>query len=344
MDNLAHTLVGAALGRAIADRHVPRAALIGAVAANIPDLAEVFTGYLGWSRADFLLNHRGITHSLVGAAVEIIVLVLIVGFIVRPAPWRRIALLVAVTVLSHLFMDWQGSYGWRPFLPWNATWYYLDWVAIADPFFWLLPLVALAWGANRHWKPLLPILCGGGLIALVIARYIASGGTVSSWVLPLCAVIVLLAAVGWIQFWFGPVRRQQAATSAVLLLAVYALAQGIVAQERKSVIRQEALQRFGPAARWAILTNIGEPFNWEPMYASGDTVVGDGWQLPRNLRVQPVMQALGTPDGRAIAQFARFLTARIDTSGRAVYLWDSRFSQGGRGSWAAVRIRIESAR
>ena len=86
MDNLAHTLVGAALGRAIADRHVPRAALIGAVAANVPDLAEVFTGYLGWSRADFLLNHRGITHSLVGAAVEIIVLVLIVGFIVRPAP------------------------------------------------------------------------------------------------------------------------------------------------------------------------------------------------------------------------------------------------------------------
>src|SRR5204862_5919145 len=229
----------------IADRHVPRAAVIGAVATNIPDIAEVFTGYAGWSRTEFLARHRGITHSLLGALVEIAILTIIVGFVVRRSamkpPWRWVLALVGTALLSHLFMDWQGSYGWRPFLPWASTWYYLDWVAIADPFFWLLPLVALAWGANRHWKPLLPILCGGGLIALVIARYIASGGTVSSWVLPLCAVIVLLAAVGWIQFWFGPVRRQQAATSAVLLLAVYALAQGIVAQERKSVIRQEAL-------------------------------------------------------------------------------------------------------
>jgi len=47
--------------------------------------------------------------------------------------------------------DWQGSYGLRPFLPWNPTWYYADWVAVVDPFFWLLPLIALAWGAERHW-------------------------------------------------------------------------------------------------------------------------------------------------------------------------------------------------
>ena len=47
MDNLAHALVGAALGRAVADRHVPRAATIGIVAANAPDWTELF---LGWPK------------------------------------------------------------------------------------------------------------------------------------------------------------------------------------------------------------------------------------------------------------------------------------------------------
>src|SRR3989442_4321430 len=87
MDNLAHALVGAALGRAVADRHVARAGLIGAVAANMPDWAETFTGYWGWSRADFLVHHRGITHSLVGALVQIPALILIIGLIARP--WTR---------------------------------------------------------------------------------------------------------------------------------------------------------------------------------------------------------------------------------------------------------------
>ncbi|HUC40309.1 MAG TPA: metal-dependent hydrolase [Gemmatimonadales bacterium] len=342
MDNLAHTLVGAALGRAIADRHVPRAAIIGAVAANMPDIAEVFTGYLGWSRPDFLLHHRGITHSLAGAGVEIVALVLIVGFLVRPAPWRWVALLVAVTLLSHLFMDWQGSYGWRPFLPWNATWYYLDWVAIADPFFWLVPLVALAWGANRHWRPLLATLLGGSIIALVIIRYRDNGGSVSPWVLPLCGAIAVVAIIGWIRFWFGPVLRQRLAMCAVAILALYTIAQGIAVQPRKDVVRQEAVRRFGPVATWAALTNVGRPFTWDPMYASPDTVVGDGWQVPRNLRARAVTQALQTADGHAIGQFARFLTARVDTT--VVYLWDSRYSNGGRGSWTAVQIRMESLR
>jgi len=41
MDNLAHTLVGAALGRAVAGHRVPRAALLGAVASNAPDWSEL---------------------------------------------------------------------------------------------------------------------------------------------------------------------------------------------------------------------------------------------------------------------------------------------------------------
>src|SRR3990172_54403 len=161
MDNLAHTLVGAALGRAVAGRWVPGAALVGAVASNAPDWAELLITPRAWAPRTgvaYLLYHRGVTHSLLGAAVEIIGLSVLVGLVLRwwarrrgggqPA-WPRIAACVAATVVSHVYLDWQGSYGLRPFLPWSARWYYADWVAIVDPLFWGLPLVALAWGAAR---------------------------------------------------------------------------------------------------------------------------------------------------------------------------------------------------
>src|SRR5688572_28177219 len=158
MDNLAHALVGAAVGRALADRRIPAPALVGMVATNAPDWAELLYGLPWWSQEEYLRLHRGITHSLVGAIVETAAMVLLIGAGIllwrrrrnartSAVPWGPLTLCIGVAVLSHLYMDWQGSYGLRPFLPWNGTWYYADWVAIVDPFFWLVPLVVLAWGA-----------------------------------------------------------------------------------------------------------------------------------------------------------------------------------------------------
>jgi inner membrane protein len=352
MDNLAHALVGAALGRAVADRHVPRAALIGIVAANVPDLGELLIGLPG-TRADYLVLHRGITHSLVGAVVEILGLTLLIGAGWRVARWilgrhgRAVAVPawgwltagIGAAVLSHLYMDWQGSYGWRPFLPWNGTWYYLDWVAIVDPFFWMVPLVALAWGAERHWTPLAAALVVGGTITFFLVR---AHDLVASWVLVVYAVVCVVAAIGWIGYWFGPVGRQRAAALALLLLAGYAGAQAVVSAGRKREIRQVAERRFGAGAAWAALTNIGRPFTWEAIYAGADTVAGDDWRLPRHLRAREVQHAVTqTREGRAMAQFARFLAAEVDTGSATVYLWDARYVRASRDGWAVVKVRLE---
>lgn len=344
MDNLAHALVGAALGRAVADRHVPRASLIGAIAANMPDLAETFSGYWGWSRSQFLVHHRGITHSLVGALIQIPVLILTIGLITRArtqwrAPWRWLTLCVGITFASHLFMDWQGSYGWRPFLPWSNRWFYLDWVAIVDPFFWLVPLVALAWGSERHWTPLSGVLVIGGFIGvLLVGRH----DIVAPWVLWVYAGLCLVAIVGWVRYWFGPVARQRAAALAVLLLVLYSGAHAIVAAARKREVRQVAEHRFGAGASWAALTNIGQPFTWEAMYASADTVASDDWKVARRLREPAVVHTIqDTPDGRAIAQFARFLTAEVDTASNIIYLRDARYARVGRTGWGVTAIRMK---
>ncbi|OLC39782.1 MAG: hypothetical protein AUH75_09145 [Gemmatimonadetes bacterium 13_1_40CM_4_65_7] len=352
MDNLAHALVGAALMRAVADRHVPRAASIGILAANAPDLSELLIGLPG-TRAEYLVLHRGITHSLIGAAGEIVVLTLLIGAGWRLARWilgrhgRAVAVPswgwlaagISAAILSHLYMDWQGSYGWRPFLPWSGTWYYLDWVGIVDPFFWLVPLVALAWGAERHWTPLAAVFVVGSTITFFLVRALDLAAT---WVLVVFGMVCVVAVIGWIGYWFGPVGRQRAAVLALLLLVAYAAAQAVVATGRKREIRQVAQRRFGPGASWAALTNVGRPFTWEAIYASVDTVAGDDWQLPRHLRAREVQRVITqTREGQAMAQFARFLAAEVDTSSATIYLWDARYARGSRDGWAVVKVRMD---
>jgi len=353
MDNLAHALVGAALARATADPHVARAGLIGAVAANAPDWTELFIGLPG-PRAAYLMLHRGITHSLLGAVVETVALTLLIGLGARAwtrvrgggrvPPWGPLTAAIAVAVFSHPFMDWQGSYGLRPFLPWNDSWYYGDWVAIVDVLFWVLPLTALAWGSERHWRPLTAVLLTVGLMTYLVVR---TANLIAPWIVALYFAIIALLLVGWVRHWFGPVARRRAAALALLVLALYAGSQGIVAQFRKAEIRETAQRRFGPDASWAALTDAGWPFTWEAMSASRDTVAGDDWRLPRHLDAPAVRRAIReTPEGRAIAHFARFLVADVDSvhrtgGGLRVFLWDARYSRGGRDSWAGVVVSLD---
>jgi inner membrane protein len=360
MDNLAHALVGAALGRAVAHGRVRQAALIGAVAANAPDWTEFLIGFRG-RRIDYYSMHRGITHSLLGAAVEIAALTLVIGLGAMwwarrrgtPAPpppphegggeggpqWRWLALCIGATVLSHLIMDWQGSYGLRPFLPWSGRWYYGDWVAIVDPFYWLVPLIALAWGARRHWQP---ALLYGAIAAFATFVLLSHLTEVAAWVSVAFAGMLLVAAIGWTRHWAGPVESRRASAVAVLLLCLYSAASGLVSHAAKATVERTAVARFGPGARWAALTVTGRPFSWEPIYASADSVAGDDWAVARHLSDPRVQSALQTTDGRAMGQFARFLVAEVDPgpAGTVVVLRDARYARRGRIGWAVVAIRM----
>jgi hypothetical protein len=146
-----------------------------------------------------------------------------------------------------------------------------------------------------------------------------------------------------VQYWFGPIARRGVAAFALIVLAGYAAAQGIAAHFEKGAVRRAAEARFGRTASWAALTEVGWPFTWEPVYASADTVAGDDWSLPRHLDAPPVQRALqGTREGRAMAQFARFLVADVDSSKDSVtvYLRDARYARVGRAGWAVVSVRL----
>src|SRR3989454_1496263 len=198
-----------------------------------------------------------------------------------PPTGRWVAACVTATVVSHLYLDWQGSYGLRPFLPWSAQWYYADWVAIVDPFFWVVPLVALAWGARRHWAPALAYLLAlVGVTTLVLWR----GNDLVAWWVQLGIVGCAAAGVvGWMRHWFGVAGRRRAAGDGLGVLVADAAATAGGGGAAKAQARAAAEQRLGPAARWAALPVVGRPFRWEaPSPATGD-VAGRGWAVARHL-------------------------------------------------------------
>ncbi len=349
VDNLAHALVGAAIGRAAGGDEIPAAGWIGAVAANAPDWSEPLVGFrFDRGSGAYYSLHRGITHSFLGAAVETVAITLVlwgIFVLLRRRTERRavdpfaLLLLVFLAVASHLYMDWQGSYGLRPFLPWSDRWYYGDWVAIADPVYWLVPLSALAWGAERHWRDLTPVL----LIAGIVLWLVLTTKGVAGWLRFTCVALVAIGALGWIRHWFGWDRRRLAAALGLGVLALYTAAQAVASVPAKAAARRAAIQRFGPDAQSAALTNIGDPFTWTTIIASQDTVAVATWAWPRHLTDPAVREALRiSPSARALTGFARFLAAEVDSGSQPVLvtLRDLRYARPPAGGWAVVAVRL----
>src|SRR5207244_1954546 len=151
--------------------------------------------------------------------------------------------------------------------------------------------------------------------------------------------------VGWTRHWFGVAGQRRAAAYGLVGLAAYVAANAGGSLVAQAPIRAAAAQRACPAARWAAPTKVGAPPRrggrrprWEGLSASPDSVAGRGWAVARLLDHPAVRAALIASQGRAIAQFARFLAAAVDSSngGVRVSLWDVRYHAPGSGAdgWA----------
>jgi inner membrane protein len=142
MDNLCHTLVGAAMGEAGLKQRTRFGNPVLMMAANLPDvdaLAFVFD-------TPAVAIRRGWTHGVLAQALLPIVLTVMVLAVER---WRRragpgpparagaILLLSYAGVLSHVALDYLNNYGVRLLMPFSPEWFYGDAVFIIDPWLWL---------------------------------------------------------------------------------------------------------------------------------------------------------------------------------------------------------------
>jgi len=141
MFNSTHTLVGIALARAGLDRWSRHAAWTAVIASNIPDI-DIVAGLYGTST--YLEYHRGITHSIVGIPV-LSILVAAAMYKFSGNFWKTFVIALAA-MSTHLGLDYLNTYGVRPFLPFDGTWFYGDALFIIDPFFDVTLIAVLAAG------------------------------------------------------------------------------------------------------------------------------------------------------------------------------------------------------
>ena len=172
MDNLCHTLTGAAFGEAGLKHRTRFGNATLMIAANIPDV-DAFVFFTETSGFSF---RRGWTHGVLAPLVLPLVLASVAWAIARfvrprpdalPAHYGWLVALSFLGVLSHLFLDYLNNYGIRLLAPFDWTWFYGDALFIIDLFLWF-SLGAGIWLARR-WDS--PVFARGAL--LFAACYIA---------------------------------------------------------------------------------------------------------------------------------------------------------------------------
>lgn len=157
MDNLAHTLAGAALGEAGLKEKTGLGLATLMIAANLPDIDA-----LGLLVGENLAWRRGWTHGPVALLVLPVLLALaMLAFDrwqarrgSRPAarPPVRLGWLLAlgyVGIASHPLLDFLNTYGIRCLMPFSDRWFYGDAVFIIDVWMWTA-LAAGVWLARRR--------------------------------------------------------------------------------------------------------------------------------------------------------------------------------------------------
>jgi len=126
MDTLTHALSGALLARATAPkdappRSIPRRVAAGFFACAAPDLDFVI-GFVG--PVEYLLHHRGVTHSILLLPLWAVPLAWVLAKILRePGGWRALYGVSAMGIGLHIAGDWITSFGTMmlaPFSDWRA--------------------------------------------------------------------------------------------------------------------------------------------------------------------------------------------------------------------------------
>jgi len=304
MDNLTHTLVGAALGEAGLKRRTALATPTLLVGANLPDVDAA--AYL-WGGLVALEWRRGWTHGVLAWAV---LPLLLAGAVLglarlaerrgwrpeRPVRPRQLLLLAAVAVWSHPFLDWLNSYGVRLLMPFSRRWFYGDTLFIVDP--WLLLVLGLG---------------------VALARRRAGRGSPAA---ARPARLALAAAAAYVVLGFAGTQVARRTVEAAVPGAARVLAGPVMLDPLRRELLVEQGEGYRPGS-FGLLPGRGWTLDPVPIATAAD---GPAARLAR-----------ATPEGSAFLRWARFPYFRA--GGDTLRVFDARYL-GPRGAWASVAIPL----
>jgi len=175
VDTLTHALSGALLARATAPKDAPRRSLPRRIAAGFfacasPDLDFVI-GYAG--PIEYLLHHRGVTHSVLLAPLWAIGVAWLLAKILRdPRGWRALYGVSLLGICAHIAGDWITSFGTMmlaPFFDWRAG---IGTTFIIDLWFSGIILAGLVVSAVFHRSRVPAIAATAMLVAYVGFQFV----------------------------------------------------------------------------------------------------------------------------------------------------------------------------
>jgi len=358
MDNLTHTLVGAALAETGLKRATPLATTLLLLAANFPDI-DIITAL--WGPQAYLEYHRGVTHSLVGLPI---LAALLAAGVYGCSRWikgradaeprcARFGPLLGLSLLAmatHPLLDFTNSYGWRPFLPWSNRWYYGDLAFVIDPWIWAgLGSVLFIITAQTRKRVLGWMLLFAGVIIFLT---LAGGGL--RVILPLMVCAALAVALKFV-LTLNERRMRALSLAALIVLLAYFGALTLahhVAVERAALVAALAINSE-PAVQVHALPMETRPLWWRAVmatervfYVADLPLVSEGsppFQRLDRERGNPaaILAARRTSAAQAFLRFARFpiIEARPIGDQTEVEIRDVRFLRAG--GFFQVTIRLD---
>jgi inner membrane protein len=188
MDNLCHTLTGAAFGETGLKRRTRFGNATLMIAANLPDLDVLAFA----TSVPAVALRRGWTHGTLAQLLLPVALTGVMLLIARLRPARGdtppvntgwLLVLSYIGVLSHVALDLLNSYGVRLLMPFSPRWFYGDAVFIIDPWIWLALGIGVWLGRRDR-----PVLARHALtltlmyvVAMVLNGRVARGIVLEEW-------------------------------------------------------------------------------------------------------------------------------------------------------------------
>ena len=320
MDNICHTLVGAALAEAGLRRRTRFGTATLLIGANLPDVDAL--SYAWGGGLTTLSFRRGWTHGALAMAVLPLVLTGLVLLWDRVLGGRgraggapqvragQVALLATVSILTHPLLDFMNTYGMRWLMPFVNRWYYADALFIVDPWIWAVLVAGI----------------------LLTRRGTGEGGTGKGG---------------------SGERRLLPATAALLVVGVYAVVMLAASQVARRAITRE-LQAQGrpplrvmvspvpvnPFRRLVVIEDAGQyrfgTVNWlrRPAFAV------EPYTVAKNTSEPLAQAARETREGRAFLGWARFPFFVVEASRGhpVVHIVDARYTVDSDAGFGAVTI------
>jgi inner membrane protein len=189
MDNICHTLVGAAFARAGIAAPVRLGAVTSMIAANLPDVDVLVFA----TDVPSVAFRRGWTHGVLAQATLPALLAGMIFLLTRSrrpssggdsgAALGPLLVLSYAGVLSHVFLDYLNNYGVRLLMPFSGQWFYGDTLFIVDPWLWIIfaAAVLLGRGARVHRTRQCIVLAGVYILCMMVSARAARAAVLHEW-------------------------------------------------------------------------------------------------------------------------------------------------------------------